>query len=303
MIKRRFYRFEHGNRDDPSGSSSSSSDSEVEGEALDETEVEEDEEEEEEQDEEEENISSGVRGKGEASSSSGYESEDSSANEVNLDSSGLPTSDDDVAAQNGGQNIIGSFPSGEGDTVLAKAQHSPEKDEAHFDVADCVLKCKSVFKCKLCPRIVCLSEETLKAHLNSKASKYLLLLNIRSAFNAYPEFSHRESFILAFLPIFILLSVVRHARSEKLLKEGRLKLMLNDDGKIEGEAHTENHATTIVSGQKSARPKKKGKGPWKQRKRSRQDTKLGKERSSRDKRRRDRRMIAEDYNHVVHFCP
>ncbi|KAK6151029.1 hypothetical protein DH2020_015961 [Rehmannia glutinosa] len=284
MIKRRFYRFEHGNRDDPSGSSSSSSDSEVEGEALDETEVEEDEEEEE-QDEEEENISSGVREKGEASSSSGpcYESEDSSANEVNLDSSGLPSSDDDVAAQNGGQNIMGSFPSGEGDTVLAKAQHSPEKDEAHFDVADCVLKCKSVFKCKLCPRIVCLSEETLKAHLNSKASKYLLLPNIRSAFNAYPEFSHQEPFILAFLPIFVLLTV-RHARSEKLLKEGRLKLMLNDDGKIEGETHTENHATTIVSGQKSAKPKKKGKGPWKQRKRSRQDTKLGKERPSTDKR-------------------
>jgi len=38
------------------------------------------------------------------------------------------------------------------------------------DFADCVLKCKSVFKCRLCPRIVCLSEETIKAHLNSKVS-------------------------------------------------------------------------------------------------------------------------------------
>ncbi|KAI3451798.1 hypothetical protein Pfo_008463 [Paulownia fortunei] len=244
MIKRRFYRFEHGNRDDPSESSSSSSDSEVEGEATDETEVEEEEEQ-----EEEENAVSDVREKGEASSSSGYESEDSSANEVNLDSSGLPTSDDDVAAQNGGQNIIGSFSTGEGNTVLARAQQSPEKDETHFDVTDCVLKCKSVFKCKLCPRIVCLSEETLKAHLNSK----------------------------------------RHARSEKLLREGRLKLMLNDDGQIEGETHSENHATTIASGQKSAKPKKEGKGRWKQRKRSRQETKLGNARPSTGKREKRRR--------------
>ncbi|KAL0343391.1 UNVERIFIED_CONTAM: hypothetical protein Sangu_1226500 [Sesamum angustifolium] len=169
MIKRRFYRFEHGNRDDPS-ESSSSSDSEVEAEATDETEVEEEEEE-----EEEENVAADVREKGEASSSSGYESEDSSANEVNLDSSGLPTSDDDVAAQAGGQDIIGSFTSAEGNNVFPKAELAPEKDEVQFDVTDCVLKCKSVFKCKLCPRIVCLSEETLKAHLNSKASIFSML--------------------------------------------------------------------------------------------------------------------------------
>lgn len=62
MIKRRFYRFEHGNRDDPS-ESSSSSDSEVEAEATDETEVEEE--------EEEENVAADVREKGEATSSSG----------------------------------------------------------------------------------------------------------------------------------------------------------------------------------------------------------------------------------------
>uniref|UniRef100_A0A0A0KZK2 C2H2-type domain-containing protein n=2 Tax=Cucumis sativus TaxID=3659 RepID=A0A0A0KZK2_CUCSA len=61
------------------------------------------------------------------------------------------------------------------------------------DTPVCVLKCKSVFKCKLCPRVVCLNEETLKAHLKSK----------------------------------------RHARSEKLLNEGRLKIMLNNSGEIE----------------------------------------------------------------------
>ncbi|KAL0450041.1 UNVERIFIED_CONTAM: hypothetical protein Slati_1560500 [Sesamum latifolium] len=195
MIKRRFYRFEHGNRDDPS-ESSSSSDSEVEAEATDETEVEEE--------EDEENVAADVREKGEASSSSGYESEDSSANEVNLDSSGLPTSDDDVAAQAVGQDIIGSFTSAEGNNVFPKAEVTPEKDE-------------------------------------------------------------------------------RHARSEKLRREGRLKLMLNDDGQIEGETAPEVHPTTTVSGQKSDKPKKKGKGRWKQRKRSRQEIRPGKARQSTEK--------------------
>ncbi|XP_073015271.1 uncharacterized protein [Primulina eburnea] len=101
-------------------------------------------------------------------------------------------------------------------------------------MADCVLKCKSVFKCRLCPRIVCLSEESLKAHLNSK----------------------------------------RHARSMKLQREGRLKLMLENDGKIEGETELEKHATNTVSGQQvSAKPKKKVKGRFKPKKRIRQEEK------------------------------
>ncbi|GER35609.1 nuclear factor Y [Striga asiatica] len=247
MIKRRFYRMEHGNRDDPSGSSSSDDDSEVGGDSTDETDIEEDDDYEvEEEKDEEGNAGSDDREKGQASSSSGYESEDSSGNEVNLDSSGLPTSDDDVAAQDSRKN-------GGVDNLLAMAEQSP--NEALIDTPDCVLKCKSVFKCKLCPRIVCLSEETLKAHLNSKASKNI-------------------SF--------------RHARSEKLRKEGRLKLMLNDDGEIEAETHSDDHITTAVSGdgQESAKPKKKRKGPWKNWKRSGQETKLGKQRPSEDKRKK-----------------
>lgn len=234
MIKRRFYRFEHDDRDAPSESSSSSSDSEVEAEATDETEDE---------GEDEENVVLDERQNGEASSSSGYESEDSSANEVNLDSSGLPTSDEDVVIQNGKQNLVGSFTAIEGDNVLDRPHHNPEKDGMDFDVKDCVIKCKSVFKCRLCPRIVCLSEETLKAHLNSK----------------------------------------KHARSEKLQSEGRLKFMLNSDGQVEGDTHAENHAATMVSGLKSTEPKKKGKGRWKQRKRSRQETRPGKVRLSTEK--------------------
>ncbi|KAL8472653.1 hypothetical protein ACS0TY_029749 [Phlomoides rotata] len=169
MIKRRFYRLDHSNRDAASGSDSSSSDSYLEPEASDEsheTEIEDG--------DEEENVVSDVRVKGEASSSSGYESEDSSVNEVNLDSSGLPTSDDDAAAQNGVQNMLGSFADVETNSLLAGAHNSPEKDgKTDFDTADCVIKCKSVFKCRLCPRIVCLSEDTIKAHLSSKASIYI----------------------------------------------------------------------------------------------------------------------------------
>lgn len=72
MIKRRFYRETHGDKDAPSEeSSSSSSGSEVEAEATEDTDVEEEVEEEEDEDKEEENVASDVREKGEASSSSG----------------------------------------------------------------------------------------------------------------------------------------------------------------------------------------------------------------------------------------
>ncbi|XP_073014909.1 uncharacterized protein [Primulina eburnea] len=97
MIKRQFYRFEHGDRDAPSDSSSS--DSEVEAETNDGTEVE----------DEEDNEFGEIGEKEIMSSSSGYESEDSSVNEINLDSSGLPTSDDDMTTENGGQDIVGVF--------------------------------------------------------------------------------------------------------------------------------------------------------------------------------------------------
>ncbi|KAB5538088.1 hypothetical protein DKX38_015621 [Salix brachista] len=45
---------------------------------------------------------------------------------------------------------------------------------------------------------------------------------------------------------------LRHARSEKLMKENRLKVMLNSDGEIENideETHTERHARTVALAQ------------------------------------------------------
>ncbi|KVH92426.1 hypothetical protein Ccrd_005534 [Cynara cardunculus var. scolymus] len=221
MIKRRFYKQEHGDKDAASGSSSSS-DSELDAEASVDTEEEED---------YDNNMVVESRKKDQpCSSSSGYESEDSSGNEVNLDASGLPTNDDVSEGENYKQDVI--------DTRVSADNHSDKNTTVTTDVMDCVLKSKSVFKCKLCPRIVCLTEETLKAHLKSK----------------------------------------RHARSEKLLKEGRLKMMLNSDGEIEGEeddgeTHQERHAATLALSNKNASQKsKKNKGRQRQRKRLRKKT-------------------------------
>ena len=41
-------------------------------------------------------------------------------------------------------------------------------DAVDADFPNCILKCKSVFKCKLCPRLICLNEEMVKIHLKSK---------------------------------------------------------------------------------------------------------------------------------------
>ncbi|XP_021827623.1 S-cell enriched with leucine-rich repeat-containing protein slrA-like [Prunus avium] len=75
MIKRRFYKLEHGDRDGPSNSSSSSSDSEIEPEAV--------------EDSDDDDVVEELEEDAQAcSTSSGYQSEGSSANEVPGDSSG-----------------------------------------------------------------------------------------------------------------------------------------------------------------------------------------------------------------------
>ncbi|XP_016899886.2 uncharacterized protein LOC103487507 isoform X2 [Cucumis melo] len=171
MIKRRFYRLEHGDNDNASDSSVSSSDSEPDAyieESQDDVEVQED----------DESFST---------------------------SSGRPSTEDDPdigkeIQSHTGTQVPDEIPS---DTQLPderplgildlRSDILSMKESLPADVPVCILKCKSVFKCKLCPRVVCLNEETLKAHLKSK----------------------------------------RHARSEKLLNEGRLKIMLNNSGEIE----------------------------------------------------------------------
>ncbi|XP_058087993.1 uncharacterized protein LOC131234974 [Magnolia sinica] len=218
MIKRRFFKQDLADRNDASDSSSSDSDSdsveaeeEAEEEAITETK------------EEAEKSKS-------PSSGSGYESEDSSGNEVDCDSSVLIDEDEESIGNSTRQGLEDGLVTGNVKTAEETPNNptkaSNSKDNTQIDLDDCVLKCKSVFKCRLCPRIVCLSEDTLKAHLNSK----------------------------------------RHARSKKLLSEGRLKLMLNSDGEIEEdqETHAERHARIIALAQDSANSKKRNRGRQRQ---------------------------------------
>ncbi|KAG5247362.1 lisH domain-containing protein [Salix suchowensis] len=203
MIKRRFFKAEHGEKDEASSdSSSSSSDSEADATEQSEDDVVADPEKNSESEDDDELLSQ--------KRTASYESEDSSANVIDGYSS------DDINTRTGIE-------------ILKKQSNATAEESVPDDVPDCILKCKSVYKCRICPRIICLTEETMRTHLISK----------------------------------------RHARSEKLMKENRLKVMLNSDGEIENmdeETHAERHARTVALAQCTSTKKNKG-GRQRQRKR------------------------------------
>ncbi|XP_004307058.1 PREDICTED: uncharacterized protein LOC101312574 isoform 2 [Fragaria vesca subsp. vesca] len=204
MIKRRFYRMEHGDRDGASNqSSSSSSDSEIQ-----------------------------VHSEAEAEDvSSGYKTEDSSANETLVDTSasGFPIDDG-----NEGDSPKHDLVFGRSDSEFQEqgSNISADKESPSADLPEYVVKRKSTFKCRICPRIVCLNEEALSAHLKSKNLEDL---------EGIPKF----------------LTSCRHARSEKLLNEGRLKAVLNSDGKLDEEDTPALYARILASPQ--AFPRKRSK--------------------------------------------
>ncbi|ERN20332.1 uncharacterized protein LOC18448742 isoform X2 [Amborella trichopoda] len=216
MIKRCFYKQDHGDKDDDSASSFSSSDEDLDPNQ-----------EEEEEEREDKGASSPFPG-------SGYESEESSENELDCYSSDLLVKKDEGNTKTSNQILKDGR-----DTACDKK----EPFEANID--DCVIKCRSVYKCRLCPRIVCLSEEVLRAHLKSK----------------------------------------RHDRSKKLFAEGRLKLMLNSDGEIEEdqETHAERHARTVATAQSSSNPKTRSRGRQRQRLRARKKMLNGRMKESKSK--------------------
>lgn len=220
MIKRRFYKVEHGDGDDGSSdsSSSSASDPEVEAEAT------------EESDDDDAVAEPQENHQLEASTSSGYESEDSSEIDPNASDS---INEDEETGVDRGIRFDRVVSSKDGSRVLEKELNAVADDEsAPADMPDCVLKCKSVFRCRICPRIICLNEETMRTHLNSK----------------------------------------RHARSEKLLKENRLKAALNSDGEIENqETAAEMNARIIALAQEKAKPKNKGRQRQKKRLRKKKE--------------------------------
>ncbi|KAK2415255.1 hypothetical protein QL285_037752 [Trifolium repens] len=184
MIKRRFFKIDHGDKDG-SDPSSSSSDEDYDNQGA--------------------QISHDSDNDDEVSSvSSGYKSEDSSANgidanSIEANSSGLLFSEDDAGTINEREVLINKELPSESDSekpnVIAETKPLPADIPTTY-----VLKFKSVFKCRICPRIICLTEDTLRNHLQSK----------------------------------------RHARSEKLHREGKLKAILNSDGEIEDLEVSEN---------------------------------------------------------------
>lgn len=51
---------------------------------------------------------------------------------------------------------------------IVKADAAKENSTNVEELDSCILMSKSVFRCKLCPRIICLSEKIVKQHLESK---------------------------------------------------------------------------------------------------------------------------------------
>lgn len=200
MIKRQFYSLEHRSRDNKASSASSSSSSESEADSA-------------------------------------YASQ--SANDEEASSpgfSGQPPhipDDDAVAAENNDSDIASTewrLDGADSYNEDSLKRHCKEKltsskaslsnqwadlvaetlnDKADDFSEECIIACKNVLKCRLCPKTICLTSETMRAHLISK----------------------------------------KHARSLKHMKEGKLKVMLNSDGEEEeqGETHAERHARTVAS--------------------------------------------------------
>uniref|UniRef100_A0A0A9EMZ7 Uncharacterized protein n=1 Tax=Arundo donax TaxID=35708 RepID=A0A0A9EMZ7_ARUDO len=197
MIKRRYFRQDHGDKSGSSSSSSSSSGSDSDREPAEEAVA--DEEVLEEQEEEQE---AGGEESGEEKELE--ELEPQVQEEISDDDEHSSTKDEDQEISLPVKKSSG----GNADSAKSAANRDDAVDE---DFANCILQCKSVYKCKLCPRIMCLNEEMVRVHLKSK----------------------------------------RHSRSKKLLEEGRLKLMLNSDGELEEEqeTHAERHARTIALAQ------------------------------------------------------
>lgn len=237
MIKRVFYSIDHPNDNDGASDNSSSSsedDPEPTNELFPDGKSE----------EEEEVVAAAAAA--EESPESGYQSENSSDSDEEFNATeawpGHLTSDDngepellqDISEKTRssdlikGENINISIAQEKHSNQWAEAVEETEKDRALHNL-DCVIKYKSVFKCKLCPRIVCLSVDTMEVHLASK----------------------------------------RHARSQKLLAEGRLKLMLNSDGEVEedAETHAERHARIVAAAETTKNSKKRNRGRQRQKQR------------------------------------
>lgn len=80
---------------------------------------------------------------------------------------------EDAAATGRDRANENQLPYGRSSKLLeAKYYTTSEKEPISDNIPACMIKCKSVFKCQICPRIVCLNEETMRAHVNSKVREF-----------------------------------------------------------------------------------------------------------------------------------
>lgn len=92
-------------------------------------------------------------------------------------------SEDDAGTINDREVFINKF-SSERDSK--KFNVMPEKKPLPADIQSAfVVQIKSVFKCRLCPRIICLTEDTLRNHLQSKVLHFLSGCTISLCINLY----------------------------------------------------------------------------------------------------------------------
>lgn len=85
---------------------------------------------------------------------------------------GLPSSEDDLDPAEKGKDVGVTHLFEKKKSGISDKLYSTKAEKVEIpsdsDLPSCVLKAKSVFKCKICPRIICLTEETLRTHLKSK---------------------------------------------------------------------------------------------------------------------------------------
>lgn len=52
-------------------------------------------------------------------------------------------------------------------------EEPPEEEEENY-ILGCMIKCKSVYKCRYCPDTICLNEKSMEAHVSSKVNQLTL---------------------------------------------------------------------------------------------------------------------------------
>lgn len=88
---------------------------------------------------------------------------------TSYDLAGVVNEDDNETGDDQETFVDHQLPSKHIDEIPKTKLSTAVKTESLLDdFPSCILKCKSVFKCKICPRIVCLNEDTMRAHLKSK---------------------------------------------------------------------------------------------------------------------------------------